>query len=225
MLFLGVWGSVAFWVSLRFEGEFSGLVFLRGVWTWAGFWRELTDRNALVFFRNIVIVFRNMDIHYADPLLAEVSERSERLLNSMEVEIDRMMELELALQAQLDAIQIPIEDYNEPLDVRSWNYPRELDSDYDDSEAKHEEVFDSPDSQEHRIRFNPDVFMIQPGQRSPAWHGRQLDYDDDDATVAFNYTPFYYITNEFEDSDTDTLVDFEWENPYLSPFGSADEDD
>ena len=37
---------------MRFEGEFSGLFFLRGVWTWAGFWRELTDRNALVFFRN-----------------------------------------------------------------------------------------------------------------------------------------------------------------------------
>ncbi len=160
-----------------------------------------------------------MEFQYTDPLLAEVSERSERLLDSMTDQIDRMIQLELSLQAQLDAIQNPIDDYNEPLTL--WRQrTADLSSDDDDSEGKDEEVFGSPDTQEARIRFNPDVFMIEERQLSPRWHGRQLEYDDDDATVAFNYTPFYYMTNEYEDSDTETLVDFEWENPYLSPYDS-----
>ena len=169
-----------------------------------------------------VIYSSVMNIVYVDPLLSEVSERSERLLASMQDEIDRIMQMEIALQEQLDSIENPISDYNEPLLLGRVRQHTELSSDDDDSESKDEEVFGSPVTQDGNIRFNPDVFMIE-GDNYFQQHlrGRHLTFDEeDDATVFLNYTPFYYMANEYEDSDTDTLVDFEWENPYLSPYDS-----
>jgi hypothetical protein len=176
-------------------------------------------------------------MEFADPLLSALSERSERFLDMLDDGIERMRHMETQLEMQLADLQnelnVPIHDYNEPLVFRGgfvqrapvifpsrFRYWHDADSERTASSSASEEnyYYNSPITQETHVRFDEDIRNIP-----PADFMRRISYTSTE-TVPNNYTPFYYPTNEDEDSDTETLVDFEWEDPYASPF-SDDEDD
>ena len=166
-------------------------------------------------------------VYSVDPLLSELSSRSERLLDMMNDGIDRMLTMERSLQRQIQELEAPVPSYNEPLvvgnsydDFRHY-YSNQFDTHTASVSSDEDDPFWLPPIAEDHVRFNDDIRIITTNELPPPGSlQRVLSH----ATVRDDYTPFYYDTHKDDDSDTETLVDFIWEDPFASPYADDDED-
>jgi hypothetical protein len=161
-----------------------------------------------------------------DPLLTELSYRSERLLDMMNDGIDRMLTMERSLQRQIQELENPVPSYTEPLvlgnsvDVFRHYYADEIET--VSVSSSEDDPFWLPPITEDHVRFNDEIRIITTNELPPPGRlQRVLSH----STIRDDYTPFYYDTHKDDDSDTETLLDFVWEDPYTSPFTPDDDED
>ena len=130
------------------------------------------------------------------------SARIGRIAERMERHLGRLRVLEETLDAQLADLQ-------RQQDEDEFDTQSESDSESDDSTVDLREL-----GLINGVRFADDEVVIN----QPEWQeiNFESEDEDDDATVAMNYTPFDYFQDGEYDSDASTVV-ADYREPWHSP--------